>query len=267
MFSDYFLYGLTAFGSHVLGSTAASDVNGDGATLTVADLQYLFRVSRRDTLPFPQRPVTGVVASFTQPGMSYAVVDFACPDTLGSIYLVFEGCGTPELEQAGLTLRYACDGTNTHVLITQASGAAPIKGITPGHVLTIGNPTLYNRLISAEASTVDGAVVSIVVSDVTDVPGDKGSLPSVFALHQNYPNPFNGGTVVAFDLPRASEVQFDVLNLLGQVVYSVREHYAAGSHQIRWDGTADGRSAASGVYYYRLKAGAVSDTKKMLLLK
>ncbi len=93
-------------------------------------------------------------------------------------------------------------------------------------------------------------------------------MPTGFALYQNYPNPFNNGTVIPFDLPVASEVNFKIVNILGRVVYSIRRHYPGGWHQIDWNGTDNsGSPVASGVYYYRLKTWEYSDSKKMILLK
>jgi flagellar hook assembly protein FlgD len=48
----------------------------------------------------------------------------------------------------------------------------------------------------------------------------------------------------------------------------VDETRAAGDHVVQWDGRdAHGRTVASGVYFYRLTAGPVVESKKMVLLK
>jgi flagellar hook assembly protein FlgD len=42
----------------------------------------------------------------------------------------------------------------------------------------------------------------------------------------------------------------------------------AGPHSAVWDGRDDsGSPAASGVYFYRLQAGNVTETRKMVLIK
>lgn len=96
-----------------------------------------------------------------------------------------------------------------------------------------------------------------------------GSVPKSYSLAQNYPNPFNPSTEISFDLPKASQVELSIFNVLGQEVRSlVNQSMEAGSHKIMWDGRdGSGSQVSSGVYFYRLAAGSYSQTKKMMLLK
>jgi hypothetical protein len=93
--------------------------------------------------------------------------------------------------------------------------------------------------------------------------------PLRYALHHNYPNPFNPTTTIRYDLPEAVAVRLDVFNIKGErVVVLVDEHQPAGPHAALWDGrNSSGQPVATGVYFYRLKAGSFADTKKMQLLK
>jgi hypothetical protein len=95
------------------------------------------------------------------------------------------------------------------------------------------------------------------------------SLPTEFALSQNVPNPFNPNTVVEYALPKDAQVNLSVYNVLGQHVKTlVDDMQRAGKQSVSWDGTDNsGSTVASGVYFYKLRAGDFSDTKKMLLLK
>ena len=94
-------------------------------------------------------------------------------------------------------------------------------------------------------------------------------LPRQFALDQNYPNPFNSGTVIRFALPEARSVELAVFNLSGQKVATLAQGVReAGQYSVRWDGRDDRRrSLASGVYFYRLRAGDRVETRKLLLLQ
>ncbi len=90
------------------------------------------------------------------------------------------------------------------------------------------------------------------------------ALPESFSLEQNYPNPFNPTTTIEFSLPAAGDVTLVVYNIMGQEVTRLADgHYEAGHHQVEWDAS----NVATGVYFYRIQAGAITETKKMLLLK
>ncbi len=98
----------------------------------------------------------------------------------------------------------------------------------------------------------------------TDVDGtDEPSLPSRFAVYQNYPNPFNPSTTIAFDLPRVSDYTVSVFNVLGQSVFEEKGRASAGRVSVLWNATG----CSSGIYLYRVTAGDLSETRKMLLLK
>ena len=94
-------------------------------------------------------------------------------------------------------------------------------------------------------------------------------LPDVFELRQNYPNPFNPTTVIAFTLPEAVHVELEIFNVLGQRVTTlVDDRMEAGYHNIKWNSTdSHGNEIATGVYFYRIKAGNFVKSKKMVLLK
>ncbi|MCK4373204.1 MAG: T9SS type A sorting domain-containing protein, partial [candidate division Zixibacteria bacterium] len=78
----------------------------------------------------------------------------------------------------------------------------------------------------------------------------------------------NSQTLIQFDLPRASDVTFSVYNILGKIVYQRTQYYPGGRHDLVWDGRSmSGRDAATGIYFYRLKAGTFTSTKKMILLR
>lgn len=77
-------------------------------------------------------------------------------------------------------------------------------------------------------------------------------------LLQAGPNPWRGEAAVRFALSSPQEVELTVLDVTGAVVH--REgtaRLAAGTHEFRWDSVLpDGRVVPSGVYYYRVVAGA-----------
>jgi hypothetical protein len=89
-------------------------------------------------------------------------------------------------------------------------------------------------------------------------------LPTDFTLEQNYPNPFNPSTVIRYGLPNEAEVELAVYNVLGQqIARLVDEKQKAGYHEVVFHREA----LTSGMYFYRLRAGAFIRTKKMLILR
>ncbi|GEM_PF-6938102 len=103
---------------------------------------------------------------------------------------------------------------------------------------------------------------------------DHPSRPAVFALHENFPNPFaassfNPQTLLRYELPQRANVKLVIYNLLGEKIRTlVDAPEAAGLKQISWDGANDaGEKAASGVYLYRLEAGAFTATRKLMFIR
>jgi chitinase len=87
-----------------------------------------------------------------------------------------------------------------------------------------------------------------------------------YSLSENYPNPFNPSTTIRFSLPVASHVLLTVYNALGeQVLTLLDEDRAAGLHAVTLD--VSGRRWASGMYFYQLRSGSFSQTKKLALIQ
>ncbi|MCB5251840.1 MAG: S8 family serine peptidase [Candidatus Cloacimonadaceae bacterium] len=84
-----------------------------------------------------------------------------------------------------------------------------------------------------------------------------------------YPNPFNPSTTLSFSLKDHGNVSLDIYNQKGQKVRSLlNDVLPAGEHSIHWNGTDDnGQNVASGLYFYRMKSGKYSSTRKMILMK
>ena len=101
----------------------------------------------------------------------------------------------------------------------------------------------------------------------TDGPGS----PDIrdYYLSQNVPNPFNPITTIRFGLPSASPVSLRIYDSAGRLVrVLVEDHRGAGHYEASWDGQdGNGRTVASGVYFYRLTTGAFVEDRKMVLLR
>lgn len=91
----------------------------------------------------------------------------------------------------------------------------------------------------------------------------------IFCLNANYPNPFNPVTTIPFSLSHRMDVTLTVTDISGR---TIREwdfiNMSVGYHAVTWDGTGqDGDPATTGLYIYRLSAGNLTQTGKMIFLK
>ena len=92
----------------------------------------------------------------------------------------------------------------------------------------------------------------------------QAELPQEFTLQQNYPNPFNPSTTIRYTLPEDARVSLKLYNILGQEVATVVDaDQKAGFKSVE----LNAGNLASGEYFYRLRAGDLVATKKLLLLK
>jgi CubicO group peptidase (beta-lactamase class C family) len=93
--------------------------------------------------------------------------------------------------------------------------------------------------------------------------------PEKFKLTQNYPNPFNPTTSINYDLPKSSFVYLTIYDLTGKTVKTlVNSLQYAGYKTVQWNSTNQNNAPVpAGVYFYEVRAGNLSQTKKMLLLK
>ena len=98
--------------------------------------------------------------------------------------------------------------------------------------------------------------------DVGDPSAEQ--LPRNFELYQNYPNPFNPVTTISYGLSFPAEVELVVYNINGEKIATlVDSPQTAGLHNLQFDGS----DLPGGIYFYRLTAGSVSLTNRMLLVK
>jgi hypothetical protein len=99
---------------------------------------------------------------------------------------------------------------------------------------------------------------------VTAVKEVHSSLPEGYSLQQNYPNPFNPSTTIRFSLPKSGYVTLKVYDILGREVETLVDgNRTAGAYSVEWTP----KNLASGMYLYRIEAGAFSEVKKLLLVR
>jgi hypothetical protein len=102
----------------------------------------------------------------------------------------------------------------------------------------------------------------------------EGGPPAAFAVYPNQPNPFTNSTMIRYALPQRAVVELAVYTVEGRRVATlVHEDQGPGEHRAsfgRGVATADGSRLdvlPAGVYFYRLRAGAYTSARKMMLVR
>jgi hypothetical protein len=91
----------------------------------------------------------------------------------------------------------------------------------------------------------------------------------VAELGQNFPNPFNPATTIEFKLAATASVNLSIFDAAGRLLTTLADQtLPAGPHRLTWDGVdARGQAVGSGVYFYRLRTGDETVTRKLTILK
>ncbi len=118
------------------------------------------------------------------------------------------------------------------------------------------------NLLVPDAANVNCPIVQ--VSNPTAVEDNKDIQPGEFGLAQNYPNPFNPTTSINYRIAESGFVSLKVYDALGREAATlVNEVKPAGNYLVNFNAAG----LASGIYFYRLKAGNFTQNRKMILLK
>jgi hypothetical protein len=98
---------------------------------------------------------------------------------------------------------------------------------------------------------------------------DPAPLPTGTALLGNYPNPFNPETIIHYTMKDRGNVLIEIFNTKGQKVTTLENTLRdPGHYSVNWNGKdQQGHPVTSGVYFYKMKTGTYSSTKKMILLR
>ncbi|MCD4650228.1 MAG: T9SS type A sorting domain-containing protein, partial [Candidatus Cloacimonetes bacterium] len=126
---------------------------------------------------------------------------------------------------------------------------------------------LYSLGVKANYDGGDSDMITLVWDYVGIKPNEVVAV--VTALKSNYPNPFNPETSINFSIKDVGYVKIEIFNAKGQRVKALVDVVMeAGNHSVIWDGKDEsGKSVKSGVFFYRMKTGRYTSTKKMILLK
>lgn len=136
--------------------------------------------------------------------------------------------------------------------------------VAPGSFVSFTYEIFDNEGANHWTNGFDATILTLDFSDLTDVEGISGNMPTTYNLEQNYPNPFNPSTKINFSVPTAGLVNIDVFNAIGQKVTTlVNEQMNAGNYSVDFNAV----NLTSGIYFYKMTSANYSATRKMILIK
>jgi hypothetical protein len=126
-------------------------------------------------------------------------------------------------------------------------------------------PKYYGVVAMDDISSHGHVTVSEAVTTYTPpAAAVEPAVTSGIALRQNQPNPAQGRTSIGFTIPRASHVTIALYDVSGHKLTTLMdEARPAGAGSVSFDAA----SFAPGVYFYRLRAGALAESRAMLVLR
>jgi subtilisin family serine protease len=187
----------------------------------------------------------------------------------------------PDVMAMGLAVRaVSVYNTTDYVSVNGTSFSCPLTAGAAALILE-AKPNATNaeimdalRQTASQASTPDremgwGIVDAATAAAVITTGIERGPQPDRTVLHPAYPNPFNPTTTIRYELTSTAHVNLTVYDVRGtKVATLVDGTQSAGPKSVVWAARRQGgEQLASGVYIYRLSAGGVQKSRKVVLLK
>lgn len=206
----------------------------------------------------------GDIKKTTDGGVTYTAV--TAPAVLTSSFAVIT---MNSVKDGSNTIRMSTQGDTSRLFKTTNLGTTWIREAIPPQASISTEQIQHMQFINANlgfgalgGSSGNGGLIKYTGS--TGISSNTGIIPSEFKLEQNFPNPFNPATTIKFALPKAGFVTLKVYDAIGKEVETlVSENMSAGLQEVSYDAS----KLNSGVYFYRLCANGLTDTKKMILVK
>lgn len=164
---------------------------------------------------------------------------------------------------------------NSFKFIVERIASENMRWINIGEVAASGNSNSYKFYSFTDKNPGSGSYsyrLKMIDNDGSfdysneihfEIKGDDG-----FELSQNYPNPFNPSTIIKFNLPERSFVSLKIYNVLGnEITTLINEVKPEGEHSIEFDVGNLSNELSNGPYFYMLKAGDYTETRKMIYMK
>ena len=115
--------------------------------------------------------------------------------------------------------------------------------------------------------TIPGSKKTLAAQIPTEVNNLQAKIND-FKLYQNYPNPFNPSTIIKYSIPQNSNVSLVIYDLLGnEVTTLINKEQNAGNYEVIFNPSLINDGISTGVYFYTLRTGTATITKKLIYLK
>ncbi len=239
---------------------------------------YYVKVSTTGTDP---ADFTNIIHDETLADGDWHEVTISLADFAGQqVYLAFEHCEVTDMFAMKLDDISVGGATkvasNSHKELTNDRHVTGYKVYMNGNLqgtttdtywdfseLESGNYTAGVKAIYSSGSESDLVTIDFVDND------NPVQIPKVTKLNKNYPNPFNPETTISYSVKNAGPVSINIFNIKGQKIRTlVNEDKVAGNYKVVWKGLDNNnKKVASGIYFYRMKSGNYTSTKKMILMK
>ena len=124
----------------------------------------------------------------------------------------------------------------------------------------LGTPFEVQFTVEEGASSSKTSIMTAGASELAQT----AKIPKEFVLNLNYPNPFNPSTTISYALPEEADVRLAVFDVSGRRLRTLVDRaQPAGMYEVHFDAG----HLPSGLYVYRLEAGAFASSRIMLFVK
>jgi len=227
------------------------DGSEDGNNICTDNLGYLYVTGNTFSNDFPTQYYDG---AYYQPNLA-AVWDYDAfvlmfNSSCESIWATYYG-GTDPDDGYGI---WRDDSYNLYVTGRTESEDFPVLSLSGA----------YNQTSIGGTGVYDDAFILKVGSMPTGSGEFTNNSASGNVLYQNYPNPFNSTTTIEFHISETSFIKLDIYNAMGQNVSSlINEELESGNHAVEFNATG----FPEGIYYFTLKDGKLTSSKKLIIKK
>ncbi|HZV12535.1 MAG TPA: T9SS type A sorting domain-containing protein [Candidatus Kapabacteria bacterium] len=153
-----------------------------------------------------------------------------------------------------------CRSENSGTSCTMMLG----KGLYAADTLRTVWRVVYSGSGNTPLSLLIDPVTGKLISNSANAVNELTGAPFAVQMNQNYPNPFSASTAISFTLNVQQSVTLAVYNQLGkQVAMLANRRMDAGTHSVSFDAS----NLPEGVYFYKLTAGDLTQTRQMIVVK